>query len=79
MKLKNSSDVVYSDKESINDTWTVEIEWDGEDAILTLPQEVLDHLDANAGDVLQWIDRGDGTFGLVKVQYDSDSGLTENL
>ena len=68
MEHKNSSD-----------SWEVKIEWDGEDAILPLPQEVLDHLDAKEGDVLRWIDKGDGTFGLVKVQYDSDSGLTENL
>ena len=69
-------DVVYSED---TQSWTVELEEDGEDVILTLPQEVLDHLDAKEGDVLRWIDKGDGTFGLVKVQYDSDSGLTENL
>jgi hypothetical protein len=62
-----------------NNTWQVTLEWDGEDAILPLPQEVLDHLDAKEGDVLQWIDNGDGTFGLVKSQYDSDSGLTESF
>ena len=62
-----------------NDTWTVEIEWDGEDAILPLPQEVIDHLDAKEGDVLQWIDNGDGTWSLTKRQYDSDSGLTESF
>jgi len=57
----------------------VNIEWDGDDAILPLPQEVLDHLDAKEGDVLKWSDNGDGTFSLTKVQYDSDSGLTESL
>ena len=64
---------------NLNNTWKVELEWDGDDAILPLPQEVLEHLDAKEGDVLKWIDNGNETFSLVKVQYDSDSGLTENL
>jgi hypothetical protein len=59
--------------------WTVELEWDGEDAILPLPQEVLKHLDAKEGDVLQWIDNGDGSWSLTKMDYDSDSGLTESF
>lgn len=69
-------------KNSNNDgVWTVGLEWDGEDAILPLPQEVLNHLDAKEGDVLEWINNNDGSYTLVKSskQYDSDSGLTENL
>ena len=62
-----------------NNTWTVELEWDGDDAILPLPQEVLDHLDAKEGDVLEFINNNDGTFSLIKGNYNSDSGLTENL
>lgn len=59
--------------------WTVEIQESGDDLILPLPKEVLDHLDAKEGDVLQWIDRGDGSWSLTKMQYDSDSGLTESF
>lgn len=59
--------------------FTVEIIEDGENLILPLPQAVLDHLDAKEGDVLNWIDNGNGTWSLTKKQYDSDSGLTENL
>lgn len=58
---------------------TVELIEDGEDLILPLPQEVLDHLDAKEGDVLKWIDNGDGSWTLAKCQYDSDSGLTESF
>jgi len=65
--------------ENANSVCTVKIEWDGDDAILPLPQEVLDHLDAKEGDVLKWIDNGDGTWSLTKRQYDSDSGLTESF
>ena len=59
--------------------WTVELEWDGDEAILPLPQEIIDHLDVKEGDVLKWIDRGDGSYALTKMQYDSDSGLTESF
>lgn len=77
MTHKNSSDVVYSDK--VTNTWNVQLEEDGDDIILPLPQEVLDHLDVKEGDVLNWIDNGNGSWTLAKAQYDSDSGLTENL
>jgi hypothetical protein len=59
--------------------WTVEIQESGDDLILPLPKEVLEHLDAKEGDVLQWIDKGDGSWSLTKMQYDSDSGLTESF
>ena len=74
---KNSNDVVYG--EGPTQTWTVQLEEDGDDIVLPLPQEVLDHLDAKEGDVLKWIDNGDGSWSLIKSQYDSDSGLTESL
>ena len=74
---KNPNDVVYCD--SPTQTWTVQLEEDGDDIVLPLPQEVLDHLDVKEGDVLKWIDRGDGSYALTKMQYDSDSGLTESF
>lgn len=58
---------------------TVELIEDGEDLILPIPDEILKALDLEEGDVLKWKDNGDGSFTLVKGQYDSDSGLTENL
>ena len=59
--------------------WTVELIEDGEDLILPMPQEVLDHLDVQEGDVLQWLDNGDGSWTLIKAQYDSDSGVEGQL
>jgi hypothetical protein len=74
---KNPNDVVYGDGPT--QTWTVQLEEDGDDVVLPLPQEVLDHLDLQEGDVLKWIDNGDGSWSLTKMQYDSDSGLTESF
>lgn len=59
--------------------WTVEILWAEDEAILPLPKEVIEKLDLHDGDVLNWIDKGDGTWILTKGQYDSDSGLTESF
>ena len=60
-------------------SWTVELIEDGEDLILPLPQEVCDHLDAQEGDVLQFLDNGDGSWSLIKMKYDSDSGVEGQL
>jgi bifunctional DNA-binding transcriptional regulator/antitoxin component of YhaV-PrlF toxin-antitoxin module len=59
--------------------WTVTLVEDGDDLIMPIPQEILDHLDIKEGNVLKWIDNGDGSWSLTKMQYDSDSGLTESL
>ena len=64
-----------------NKVHTVKLIEDGEDLIMPIPQEILDELDMKEGDMLEWINNQDGTFSLVKSQqqYNSDSGLTENL
>ena len=37
-----------------------------EDGVLTFPPEMLEELGWKEGDVLEWIDRGDGSFYLRK-------------
>ena len=51
-------------------TWTVIIEEDVEtgDVILPFPQEMLDEVGWNPGDNLKWVDRGDGTWEIRKVE-----------
>jgi len=51
-------------------SWTVIIEEDVEtgDVILPFPQEMLDEVGWNPGDNLKWIDRGDGTWEIRKVE-----------
>jgi hypothetical protein len=65
-------------KDSSN-IFTVKLIEDGEDLILPIPDEILKELDLQEGDVLNWIDKGDGTFSLTKGQYDSDSGVEGKL
>lgn len=59
-------DVVYSDNST--KTWTVALEEDGDNVILPLPQEILDHLDIKEGDTLKWKDNGNGTWSLRKIR-----------
>ena len=53
-----------------NKSWTVIIEEDVEtgDAILPFPQEMLDEVGWNPGDNLKWVDRGDGTWEIRKIE-----------
>ena len=51
-------------------TWTVEIQMDGlsGDAIIPIPDEVLDLVEWNLYDELEWIDNKDGSYIIRKVQ-----------
>ena len=51
-------------------SWEVIIEEDPEtgDAILPFPQEMLDEVGWKSGDNLNWIDRGDGSWEIRKVE-----------
>jgi len=51
-------------------SWEVIIEEDPEtgDAILPLPQDMLDQVGWKSGDNLNWIDRGDGSWEIRKVE-----------
>lgn len=48
--------------------WTVTVLEDGEDLILPLPTDMLETLGWKPGDVLQWIDRKDGSWELRKKE-----------
>jgi hypothetical protein len=51
-------------------SWEVIIEEDPEtgDAILPLPQDMLDEVGWKSGDNLNWIDRNDGSWEIRKVE-----------
>lgn len=47
-------------------TWTIPVEFDGEDAIITLPEEVIEMKGWKDGDVLEWVSRDDGCWEIRK-------------
>jgi len=51
-------------------TWTVEIIEDPEsgDLVLPFPQDMLDKVGWQTGDNLNWVDLGDGTWEITKIE-----------
>lgn len=45
--------------------WTLPVD---EDGVLVLPDELWEKLGWKENDTLEWVDRGDGSFLLVKVE-----------
>ena len=50
-----------------NTSYTVTLEEDGDECILPLPDEVLDQLDWQEGDMLEWIVNDDNTITIKKA------------
>lgn len=61
MQENTSKDIIQ------NTTYTVTLEGDDEECYLPLPDEVLDHLDWNDGDLLDWIVNDDNTITIRKA------------
>jgi bifunctional DNA-binding transcriptional regulator/antitoxin component of YhaV-PrlF toxin-antitoxin module len=46
----------------------IELQEDGDDLILPIPEDILKEMDWKEGDPLEWIDNGDGTFTVRTVR-----------
>ena len=74
MKIRNAGSHVKNMPESTsNDTiqntnYTVTLEEDGDDCILPLPQQLLNELGWQEGDMLEWIINDDDTITIKKEQ-----------
>ena len=51
-----------------NTSYTVTLEGDDDECILPLPDEILDELDWQEGDMLDWIVNDDNTITIKKVE-----------
>ena len=47
--------------------WILPVEEDGDDCVITFPEDLLEQTGWKEGDTLQWIDQGDGSFKLIKI------------
>ena len=56
-----------SNDTTLNTNYTVTLEEDGDECILPLPDELLDELDWQEGDILEWIVNPDNTITIKKV------------
>jgi len=55
---------MQTNEESETKRWTIPV---GEDGVLVLPDELWEELGWKEGETLEWVDREDGSFVLVKV------------
>ena len=55
-------------RSSLKKSWVLTIEEDPEtgDGILTFPPDLIEQSGWKEGDVLEWIDKGDGSWQLIK-------------
>lgn len=61
----------HFDSPSMSEQWTGIV---SEDGILTIPDEVWERLGWEVDMTVEWVDCEDGTFLLVKVDEEADSG-----
>ena len=57
----------------MTNTWTITVVEDGEDLILPFPNELMERQGWQEGDTLEWIDTGDGSWTLRKVDDDTQT------
>lgn len=48
-------------------SWTVPVECESEDCVISFPDELIQITEWKEGDVLEWIDNGDGSWTLKKT------------
>ena len=57
-----------SNDTNLNTNYTVTVEGNDEECFLPLPEDLLDHLGWNDGDMLEWIINDDNTITIRKEQ-----------
>ena len=65
-ELNAMCDAATSAKKGKVNKWILPVEEDGDDCVVTFPEDLLEQTGWKEGDVLEWIDQGDGSFKMVK-------------
>jgi len=55
-----------------NKSWTATLIEDGDDLILQIPDEIMEHMGLSIGDKMEWTDGGDGSWILSKKELSFD-------
>ena len=66
--VKNVEEFVKKDKVI---KWILPVEEDGDDCVITFPDDLLESANLKEGDQLEWIDQGDGSCILKKIKNPS--------
>ena len=72
-------DAVTSAKKDKVKSWVLPVEEDGDDCVITFPEDLMEQTGWKEGDTLQWIDQGDGSFKMIKKDTKvEDTSVHEN-
>jgi antitoxin component of MazEF toxin-antitoxin module len=66
--MKNIDEFLKKDRVT---KWVLPVEEDGDDCVITFPDDLLEAANLKEGDQLEWIDQGDGSCILKKVKNPS--------
>jgi hypothetical protein len=47
--------------------WVLPVEYIDDESFVSLPEDLLEAANLKEGDILNWIDQGDGSFKMIKV------------
>jgi antitoxin component of MazEF toxin-antitoxin module len=58
--------------------WVLPVEEDGDDCVITFPDDLLKAANLKEGDQVQWIDQGDGSYLMKKIDKFEETSIQEN-
>jgi len=58
--------------------WVLPVEEDGDDCVITFPDDLLEAANLKEGDQVQWIDQGDGSYLMKKFGKVEETSVHEN-
>jgi bifunctional DNA-binding transcriptional regulator/antitoxin component of YhaV-PrlF toxin-antitoxin module len=61
--------------------WTIDLIEDGDDLVLTIPDEIMQEQGWVTGDMLRWYDNGDGSWSISKkeIEVDEKANLEKDI
>jgi len=66
-ELNAMCDAVTSAKKGKVNKWILPVEYIDDESFVSLPEDLLEAANLKEGDVVNWIDQGDGSFKMIKV------------
>jgi len=66
-ELNAMCDAVTSAKKGKVNKWILPVEYIDDESFVSLPEDLLEAANLKEGDIVDWIDQGDGSFKMIKV------------
>jgi hypothetical protein len=66
--MKNAENFLYESTIDPVKKWVLPVTEDGDECIINFPDDLLEAANLKEGDTIQWIDKGDGSFKIIKKE-----------